>query len=78
MSLAFSPTSQETLEIAVELIFEKNPHLKISKSDLKSYFCFVLLKRIFCFKATIIIRDRWHSYGLTISSFVSEFVYGVS
>ena len=26
---------QETLEIAVELIFEKNPHLKISKSDLK-------------------------------------------
>ena len=41
---------QETIEIAVQLIFENNPQLKVTKSELKQLFNFATSGTHFIFK----------------------------
>ena len=47
---------KETVELALTLLLEKEPNLRISKNDLKSYLKLVLVRQILYLKTSFMAR----------------------
>ena len=65
MSVLFSPL-QETIQIAVELIFQNNPKLKVTKRELKQLFNFATSGTHFIFNGSFYDQVDGISIGFSL------------
>ena len=68
----------ETIDLAVNAIFESNTglDLKLSKTELKELFHFATSHTHFLFNGCFYDQVDWSSYGFPFSSCVSQFLHG--
>ena len=67
----------ETLDLAVKVIFEKNGDLKITRKELKELFVFSSSKTNFIFQGVICDQIDRIAMGFTSSAYTCELVCGL-
>ena len=59
---------QETIDIAINLIFNHNPNLNITRKELKKLFLFATSQTHFIFNSKFSNQIDWSSHGFSFSS----------
>ena len=77
-SLFTSIPLQETIQIAVELIFQNNPQLKVTKRELKQLFNFATSGTHFIFNGNFYDQVDGGINGISLRSCPCQSVHGVS
>ena len=75
-SLFTSIPLTKTIEIAVELIFQNKPNLKISKYELKQHFKFATSGTHFLFKGNFYDQNDGVSIGSLLGPVLADFFMG--